>query len=226
MSTRLEIQVATLCVLVKYEDWMKNLLKLFGRKKIIESNPIDFPCAPENVLEKDIARQSFVVFAVIYFVIGLFIISLDIGSHRLAAWFSGFMEGIIPSISGTAKYSPQPENARLILSFAWFLIPVYALILCLYDRGKSFRLEFIKKRKMGALLAVIGGLMLVVFMASHTPSPSTRGNAGFYYLMISSSAISLLLIQTGFVLAFVLTLYGVVWLPIETFRRSFKGSNA
>lgn len=179
-----------------------------------------------NGLEKTFARQSMIVAPLLYFVTGLILIGLDAGSHTWAADFSSFMERMIPSIASTASYSPQPDNARLILSLAWFLIPVYAVFLCVYDRGRSFRWEEINKRKKAAVFTVVVGPIFIVLMAVHTLTPlevSTGRLTKFYYQIISSSPIFLLLWEAGYLVIFGLILYVSFWLPIETFRRTFLG---
>lgn len=182
-----------------------------------------------KTLENTFCHHSLVVVPVIYFVMGLFIIAINMGAHPWAAVFSSFMERIIPSIAGTALYSPQPDNARLILSLAWFFIPVCVVTLHICHRGKSFQWERINKRKITLVLAIIFGLILLEHMATHTPTPIgtyTGRSARFFYRMISSSTISLLLLETGFVLAFGSMLYISFRLPIEAFRRTFKGEKS
>lgn len=174
--------------------------------------------------EKPFGRRTMLPVALIYFLSGLFLIGLDLGSHPWGLAFSGLMERIIPSIASTASFSTSPHNARLVLALAWLTIAVYAVVLIAYDRGKSFRWEFINKNKWKMVFAVLFGPFLVAYLAvlEMTPLNGYAGySARFYYSIISSSPIILLLFETTLVLVFALALYTSFCLPIEFFRRIF-----
>lgn len=148
--------------------------------------------------EKPFGRRSMLPVALIYFFAGLFLIGLDMGSHPWGLAFSGLMERIIPSIASTASFSTSPDNARLVLSLAWLTIAVYAVVLCIYDRGKSFRWEFAIQNKWKMVFAVLFGPFFVGFFAINVITPLngyTGYSARFYYSIISSSPIILLLFE-------------------------------
>ena len=171
--------------------------------------------------------QSSLIVPVIFFALGLLILATNAGSYAWSTGFSNIMQSIVPSIAGTAIHAPEPDNARLILSLTWFTSVAYALILCIYSRVDLVRWRSAPmKPKVFVALFIVVGMLLVVFMANISPAPGSAGRSGiFMYQMVHGSMISLLLLQAGFILMYSVVFYIVLWLPIEVFRRIFKGDN-
>lgn len=169
---------------------------------------------------------------IIYFVSGLLIISTNMGSHPWSIGFSNIMQSVVPSIAGTAIHAPEPANARLLISLAWFMGPIHGLFLGIfyYHHTKLVDWEHVRNKKWSILFAVVGSILLLLALTYATPSPESIGPSGrFVYQVVHGSMFSLLLLEAGFVLMyssiFFMQFSIVRSVFRRTFSRTFKGDN-
>lgn len=80
--------------------------------------------------EKQWPSRLITIPLVTYFILGSLIVYLNIGQTSWGKSLASLGQSIIPSISGTAGITPKPYSAALVLTLAWFFIPImYVLIM-------------------------------------------------------------------------------------------------
>ena len=150
-------------------------------------------------------NQILNVMLFVYVTVGLLILFFDLGKKHFGIYFSEKINQFVPSILPTAAITPMPESSALILSLAWLMVPIIAVVIWLNaDWDRLYSSEFSIKIS-GWLVLGISVLLpiLIVFMIFNVPAAEDTGRSGqFLYTYLNEFKLFIIVYGAGIWLTF------------------------